>query len=327
MTKGEIRMPIVDMSVEKLLKFEGCNPRPADIEEYWDRAIAEMEALGTGCELVPAEFQAPGVECYEMYFMGVGGAKIHCRLAKPAGVQGKIPAVCLFHGYTGSGGSFSSMLKWCAVGMAAVNMDCRGQGGISEDIVPVKGNTHHGHIIRGLDDPDPDKLYFRNVFLDTAQLTRIMMAMDFVDETKVSATGGSQGGGLTLACAALTPKLYRAAPVYPFLCDYRRVWDMDLDVAAYAELREYFRHSDPTHRRENEVFTKLGYIDNQHIAHRIRAKILMFTGLIDTVCPPSTQFAAYNKIVAEKDVVFYPDFGHESLPESDDRIMEFICAE
>ena len=48
MTKGEIRMPIVDMSVEKLLKFEGCNPRPADIEEYWDRAIAEMEAEKVG---------------------------------------------------------------------------------------------------------------------------------------------------------------------------------------------------------------------------------------------------------------------------------------
>ena len=82
-------MPVVDMSVEKLFKFEGVNPCPADIEEYWDRAIAEMEALGTGCELVPAAFQAPNVECYEMYFIGVGGAKVHCRLAKPKNIEGK----------------------------------------------------------------------------------------------------------------------------------------------------------------------------------------------------------------------------------------------
>jgi cephalosporin-C deacetylase len=40
----------------------------------------------------------------------------------------------------------------------------------------------------------------------------------------------------------------------------------------------------------------------------------MVTGLIDTVCPPSTQFAAYNKIKSEKDIVLYPDFGHEALP-------------
>ncbi|MDO4739359.1 MAG: acetylxylan esterase [Eubacteriales bacterium] len=318
-------MPIVDMSVEKLYAFTGCNPCPADIEEYWDRAIAQMEALGTECELVPAAFRAPGVECYDLYFTGVGGARIHCRFAKPAHAQGKLPGVCLFHGYTGCADSFSGLMKWCAAGMAAASMDCRGQGGSSEDIVPVKGNTHHGHIIRGLDDPDPDKLYFRNVFLDTAQLARIMMAMDCVDETKVGATGGSQGGGLTLACAALTPGLNRAAPVYPFLCDYRRVWDMDLDVAAYAELREFFRHSDPRHEREEAVFTKLGYIDNQHIAHRIRARVLMCTGLLDTVCPPSSQFAAYNKITAQKEVLFYPDFGHENLPESDDIILQFLC--
>ena len=88
-----------------------------------------------------------------------------------------------------------------------------------ENLYLLKGNTLHGHIIRGLDDPDADKLYFRNVFLDTAQMARIVMAMDEVDETRVGATGGSQGGGLTLACAALTPNLNRAAPIYPFLCD------------------------------------------------------------------------------------------------------------
>lgn len=319
-------MPIVDMPLEQLKVYQGCNPCPADIEEYWDRAIAEMEALGTGCELIPAAFHAPNTECYEMYFTGAGGARIHCRFARPANVQGKIPGVCLFHGYSGSCGSFCDLLKWTNCGMAVASMDCRGQGGTSEDSVPVKGNTLHGHIIRGLDDPDPDKLYYRNVFLDTAQLARIMMAMEIVDETRVGATGGSQGGALTLTCAALTPSLNRAAPVYPFLCDYRRVWDMDLDVAAYSELREFFRHSDPLHKRETEVFTKLGYIDNQHIAHRIRAQILMLTGLIDSVCPPSTQFAAYNKITAPKDVVLYPDFGHEGLPESDDIILEFLCA-
>ena len=317
-------MPLVDMSLEKLYQFQGLNERPADMEEYWDRAIAEMEALGTGCELVASEFQVPGVECYHLYFTGMGNARIHCKFARPAKIEGKVPAMCLFHGYSGSCGSFSNLLRWVAAGFAVAAMDCRGQGGYSEDPASVKGNTYQGQIIRGLDDPDPDKLYFRNVFLDTAQLARIMMAMDEVDETRVGATGGSQGGGLTLACAALTPKLNRAAPMMPFLCDYRRVWEMDLDVAAYRELRDYFRHFDPRHEREAEVFTKLGYIDNQHLAHRIRAEIKMFTGLIDTVCPPSTQFAAYNKITAKKSVVIYPDFAHESYPDADDICMEFM---
>lgn len=317
-------MPIVDMPLKELYEFQGRNERPGDIDAYWDRGILEMERLGTGCELIPAALQIPGVECYEMYFTGIGGSRIHCRLARPAKREGKLPAMCLFHGYSGSCGSFCDLLRWVAAGFVAASMDCRGQGGSSEDLTPVIGNTLHGQIIRGLEEPDPEKLYYRSVFLDTAQLARILMAMDDVDETRVGATGGSQGGGLTLACAALTPTLNRAAPMMPFLCDYRRVWEMDLDVDAYSEIREFFRHTDPRHEREEEFFTKLGYIDNQHMAHRIRAEVKMFTGLIDTICPPSSQFAAYNKIIAPKSVVLYPDFAHEGYPDADDLCMAFM---
>ena len=318
-------MSVFEMPLEELYRYEGRNERPADFDEYWNRAVAEMEELGVGCELIPAARKLPGVECFEMYFTGVGGARIHCRYARPARREGKIPAVCMFHGYTGSCGEFAQLLTWVGAGFAAASMSCRGQGGLSEDPIPVKGNTLHGHIIRVLDDPDPDKLYYRNVYLDTAQMARIVMAMDEVDETRVGALGGSQGGGLTLACAALTPKLNRAAPRCPFLCDYRRVWEMDLDVDAYSELREYFRHSDPQHRREHEIFEKLGYIDNQHLAPRIRAEVKMFTGLMDTICPPSSQFAAYNKIPGRKSVEIYPDFFHEDYPDQYDIALEFMA--
>ena len=233
--------------------------------------------------------------------------------------------MCIFHGYTGDCGQFHCLLPWVAAGFIAASMDCRGQGGSSEDLTPVIGNTHHGLIIRGLEDPDPEKLYFRRVYLDAAQLPRILMAMDDVDETRVGANGGSQGGGLTLACAALTPPLNRAAPRMPFLCDYRRVCEMDLDTGAYGELREFFRHTNPRYEKVREYFTRLGYIDNQHLAHRIRAKVMMFTGLMDRVCPPSTQFAAYNKITSEKRIVLYPNFAHETFPDSDDMTMEFMC--
>jgi cephalosporin-C deacetylase len=150
--------------------------------------------------------------------------------------------------------------------------------------------------------------------------------MPEVDETRVSAMGGSQGGALTLACAALTPNLYRACPTYPFLCDYKRVWEMDLDKGAYEGLRYYFRHFDPRHEREYEIFEKLGYIDVQYLAPRIKAEVLMGTGLIDTTCPPSTQFAAYNKIMSKKNVLIYPDFGHEGLEGHDDIVFTFLSA-
>ena len=316
---------LIDKPIEELRVFQGRNECPEDVDEYWDRSLAEMEKLGVGYELVPAAFQLPGqAEFFHLYFTGMQGARIHCKFARPVKREGKLPAVLRFHGYSGDCGSFSSLAGYALQGFVIAAMDCRGQGGQSEDIGRVKGGTLYGHIVRGLDGESPDMLYFRNVFLDCAQLARIVMAMEDVDETRVGATGGSQGGGLTLACAALTPGLNRAAPCVPFLCDYRRVWEMDLAKDAYSGLKDYFRHFDPRHERESAIFTRLGYIDNKNLAHRIRAKVTMFTGLMDTICPPSTQFAAYNHITSEKKVVLYPDFGHEDLPQNDDLTMRFM---
>lgn len=317
-------MPLFDMPLEQLRSYTGTNPRPADMEEYWSAALDEMRAIDPRIELVPHPFAADFAECFHLYFTGVRGARIHAKYLRPAGKTQPHPAILMFHGYSGDSGDWADKLGYVAQGFSVAALDCRGQGGLSEDTGGVKGNTLNGHIIRGLDQ-SPHDLLFRHIYLDCAQLARIVMDMPEVDADRVGATGGSQGGGLTLACAALEPRIRRAAPVFPFLCDFQRVWEIDLAVAAYEELKQYFRRFDPRHERETEIFTRLGYIDNQHLAHRIRAETLFFIGLMDTVCPPSSQFAAYNKITAQKSLVIYPDFGHEGLPQSSDLIYEFMA--
>lgn len=316
-------MPVFEMPLSELKSYLGTNPKPADFDAYWDRGLAEMHALGTECTLIPAAFQTPTVRCDDLYFTGVGGAQVYAKLFRPIG-KTNCPLVLRFHGYTWHSGDWSELIGYAASGFVVAAMDCRGQGGKSEDVGGVKGNTQRGSIIRGLDDPDLDKLLMRNVYLDTAQLARITMALPEVDETRVGVFGGSQGGGLTLACAALEPRVQRLAPMYPFLCDYKRVWDMDLAIDAYAELKEYFRLFDPRHEREAAIFEKLGYIDIQFLAQRIRGEVLMLTGLMDTVCPPSTQFSAYNKITSAKQMMTWPDFRHETLPGASDITFQFM---
>ena len=316
-------MLLFDMPMEKLKVYEGTNPRPADHDEYWEAALAEMRGIEPKVELVPSDFQVPFAECFDMFFTGVRGARIHAKLLRPKDAVEPHPAVVQFHGYSGSSADWSDKLAYAAIGYTVASMDCRGQGGQSEDIGGVRGNTLRGHIIRGLDD-EPDNLLFRHIFLDTAQLAGLVIDMPEVDGDRVGAYGGSQGGGLTLACAALEPRIKRLAPSYPFLSDYKRVWEMELAKDAYQELRDYFRFFDPCHEREEETFTRLGYIDVQHLAHRIRGEVMMAVGLTDTVCPPSTQFAAYNKITAAKKTVLYHDFGHEGLPGNSDRVLQFL---
>ena len=319
-------MPMLDMPLAKLKEYTGRNPCPKDMDAFWDAGLAEMHKLDAKLELKPAPFEAPGAECFDLYFTGMKGARIHAKYLRPKGAKkgGRLPAVVLFHGYTGSAGDWFDKLAWVGQGFCVAALDCRGQGGFSEDVGGVCGSTWKGHIIRGLGDSTPDKLLFRDIFLDTAQLARIVMQQPEVDPQRVGATGGSQGGGLTLACASLEPKIKRAAPIFPFLCDYKRVWEMDLAQDAYDELRWYFRVYDPRHEHEDEIFMRLGYIDCQHLATRIRAEMLFGVGLMDNICPPSTQFSAYNKITAKKDMVLYPDFKHEGLPQMQDCIFQFM---
>ena len=316
-------MPLIDKPLSELKEYQGINPRPADFDEYWEKALEEMQSVERNVELVKADFQAPGVTCYDLYFTGVRNARIHCQLIVPENIKGKAPAIIEFHGYSGYTGEFSSKLCWANSGFVVAAMDCRGQGGYSEDTGGVRGTTQSGLIIRGLDDC-PENLYFRHVFLDTAELADIVMNFDFVDETKVGAAGGSQGGGLTLACASLEPRIAKAWSCYPFLSDYKRVWEMDLAKDAYAELRTFFRNFDPTHSKEDEIFTRLGYIDIQNLTPRIKGEVVMSTGLMDTICPPSTQFAAYNKITSEKRTIIYPDYGHEGLRGNSDEKFKFF---
>jgi len=317
-------MPLLfDMPLEQLYHYQGRNPKPADFDVFWSAGLAEMQSTAPDIEIKPADFDSAIAHCEHLYFTGVGDARIHAKLLRPKHASGPHPAVLMFHGYSVDSGDWYDKLGYVAQGFTVAALDCRGQGGLSEDNGAVKGWTLRGQIVRGVEDA-PEKLYFRQVFLDTAMLARIIMALSDVDENRVGAMGGSQGGGLTLACAALVPEIQRAAAAYPFLTDYQRVWEIDQINGAYHELQEWFRRRDPLHQREEAFFTQLGYIDVQHLTLRIRAHTLMATALQDTTCPPSTQFAAYNKIQSPKQLILYPDFGHEGLPGLSDTNFRFM---
>lgn len=317
-------MPVFEMPLEELRQYKGCSPCPGDFEDYWRKALQEMERTGLEYTAAPAAFTAPGVECSDLWFTGTGGARVHCMFLKPARVVGKIPAIAVFHGYMHHGGEWFERLPYVYAGNAVLVMEARGQGGLSEDVYSGAGPTLFGHVVRGVRDPDPHKLYYRDVYLDTAKTVRILMSMPFVDETRVAVTGKSQGGALALAAAALVPEVKMCAPLYPFLCDFRRILEMDLMKDAYEGFAYYFKKCDPAHEHEREFFERLGYIDLQNHASAIRAKVLWQTGLMDTLCPPSTQFSAYNKLVCPKQMQLYPEYGHELIPYANDRIFAFL---
>ena len=316
-------MPILDMPLKELKKYTGITPRPKDFDEYWDKGLNQISELDPQLELKPAPFSSPLADCMDLYFRGQDGSRIYAKYLRPKKEKGPFPTLFFWHGYSGNSGDWTDYLHYAATGFCVCAMDCRGQGGKSEELGGVAGNTLSGHITRGMDG-GPENLLYRRIFLDTAQLVRIVSDFGEVDESRLGSAGGSQGGALALVAAALSPQIKMVYSQFPFLSDYRRVWEMDLAEKAYEDIRVYLRKFDPRHERIEEFFHDLGYIDVHHLAKRIKGEVLMLTGLMDDICPPSTQFAAYNNIRSEKRMIIYPDYGHEGYPDSGDIQYEFF---
>ena len=317
-------MPALDMPIEQLKEYKGCSPCPADFDKYWEDALAEMNAVDYKAEFIAKKFPSRIADMYDLYFTGTKNARIHAKVAVPKNIEGKVPAVLFFHGLSGASDEWGSLVKYASQGFVCAALDARGQGGLSEDVGGTKGSTYSTPFVRGLDG-DKHDLYYRDVFLDTALMAKIIMNLDYVDEARVGCLGGSQGGALSIACACLVPQIKKCAPWVPYLSDYKRVYDMDLNKDAYEGLKYYFRMFDPAHEREAEVFEKLGYIDIQNLAKRMKAELFMQTGLIDNICPPSTQFAMYNKVTSKKRVVVYPEYAHELPSSGYDAVFEFMA--
>lgn len=317
-------MAHVDMTPEKLLEYEGISVKPDDFDTFWDDGIKKVKEKDAAVNFEKAEFSTPGAECFDMYYTSVDGARIYAKHLRPENISGKIPAIIFFHGAGDDSGAWSDKLKYVSAGYAVFAMDVRGQAGKSEDIGGVKGNTMAGHVMRGVECSNPEKLFYTNVFLDAALLAEIVFSLDFINAENVCVYGGSQGGALSISCAALQPRIKKAGILYPYLSDFKRVWDLKLSQTAYADLFHYFKTRDPLHEREDEIFNLLGYIDIQNLAKRVKAEVLMATGLLDITCPPSTQFAMYNKLRCKKSVLFYPEYGHESINHAFDKIFMFL---
>lgn len=314
----------IDLPIEALKQYKGKNPKPADFDMFWEDALAALDAVSLSYQLEAVDLGLRQAEAYYLSFTGVGGAKIYAKWVKPLKETATGQAVVMFHGYSVDSGDWIDKLAYAAEGIHVFALDCRGQGGRSEDLTATTGPTLRGHIIRGLHEEDPHKLYYRSVFLDAVQLIRIIGQMEGIDEQQIGTYGQSQGGALALAAAALVPEINQTFCVYPFLSDYQRAWEMDVSNSAYEEIAYYFRNFDPMHKREREIFTRLGYIDLQHLAPRIKAEVIMLTGMRDVICPPSTQYAVYNKLTTRKTHHLYHEYGHEFLPHhADDALMFF----
>jgi cephalosporin-C deacetylase len=189
-------------------------------------------------------------------------------------------------------------------------MDTRGQGsawrqGDTPDLPDGANPNYPGFMTQGI--LSPHTYYYRRLFTDAVRAVDAARSHSAVNPERIAVTGGSQGGGMSLAVSGLEPSVKVSMPDVPFLCHYRRATEL-VDTAPYVEITSYCK----THRdKEARVFQTLAYFDGVNFAARSRAKALFSVALMDTICPPSTVFAAYNHYAGEKDIRIWNYNNHE----------------
>ena len=81
-----------DLPLDRLHEYQGRNPRPADFDAFWDRGLAELDALDPQVELIAHPLQTRFAECFHLRFTGVGGARVYAKSLRPRGATQPPPA-------------------------------------------------------------------------------------------------------------------------------------------------------------------------------------------------------------------------------------------
>ncbi|GAA5196360.1 cephalosporin-C deacetylase [Rugosimonospora acidiphila] len=302
----------VDWSLDRLRDYLPARDEPADFDEFWSATLNEAREAQWPAEFTPYDAGLSTVDVYDVTFPGFAGQPVRGWFLLPRHTTGRLPCVVEYIGYGGGRGLPHDWLVWSAAGYAHLVMDTRGQGsngwlaGDTPDPDPVGPPQTPGFMTRGIG--DPRHYYYRRVFTDAVRAVDAARAHPRVDPDRVVVAGGSQGGGITLAVAGLVDGLAAAMPDVPFLCHYRRATEIT-DAFPYGEIVSYLK----THRDDlDRVFATLRYFDGVNFAARANAPTRFSVALMDSVCPPSTVFAAYNHYAgAEKDIAVWPYNGHE----------------
>jgi cephalosporin-C deacetylase len=309
----------VDMPEADLRARTSDQTDPADFDAFWQGTLADARSFPLDVRVERVETGLTALDLFDVTFNGFHGQPIRAWLRVPAGASGPLPTLVQYQGYGGGRGHELENLLWASAGYAHLMMDTRGQGsawslGATHD-PDGSGPAYPGVMTRGVE--SPDTYYYRRVFTDAVRAVDAARSLDVVDPTRVAVGGVSQGGGITLAVAGLVPDLVAAFPRVPFLCDFRRA-SVITDDHPYKEIGAYLAvHRDSVER----VHHTLAYFDGVNFAKRATAPAWFTTALMDSVCPPSTVFGAYNAYAAPKQITVWPYNGHEGGALDDDRGM------
>ena len=275
--------------------------RPPDFDQYWARAKAELARVAPDYRLTPdPQRSTPKVNVYLVEMRSLGNVRVRGWYAQPRG-KTNLPAMLHVQGY----GTVMEPSDLGNEDFAQFFLNIRGHGNSRDDVQP----GFPGYLQTGIE--DKETYIYRGAYMDCLRAVDFLTSRSEIDSARIGVMGTSQGGALSVASAALDPRIKLCLPDVPFLSDFRTYFQVARWPAN--EFNQYV--AQPGHTWD-QVYGVLDYIDIMNLAPQVTCPVLMGVGLFDDVCPPAINFAMYNALQTRvKKYYLYPDSGH-GLPQA-----------
>jgi cephalosporin-C deacetylase len=286
--------------------------RQEDFDDYWKRAKKELAAVDPQYKITRMDSLCTDRRnVYLVEMRSLGNVLIRAWYSVPA-KAGRYPAVLLVQGY-----SSVILPEYADYGddIIGLGLNIRGHGNSRDNVNP----GFPGYLLDQIG--DKEQYIYRGAYMDCVRAIDFLFSRPEVDINRVGVEGGSQGGALTFATAALNnDRIAVCVPLVPFLSDFEdyfkvAVWPAD-EFNDFVDVQKKMSWE--------KIFYTLSYIDIKNLAPMIKAPMLMGVGLVDETCPPHINFAAYNQVRSEKQYIVYPHAGHGLPQDMDIRKMAFI---
>ena len=289
---------------------------PDDLDQFWNQAKSELLSVDPRYKIdkLP-EWDTKLTDCYLVEMRSVGQVRIRGWFEIPKG-KGPYPVVLRVPGYT------QTMMPVQSISdMAVFSLNIRGHGNSTDDEPAYNWWGPGDYVLRGIH--TPQKYFYRAAILDCVRALDFLTSSTKVDPKRIAITGGSQGGLLSFATAALDKRIFLCAPDIPFVMDSMRSFEITNWPGSI--IRQWVERS-PENNTWQKARNTMKYVDPKNLAKLIECPVFMGVCLQDQAAPPFCAFAAFNQCNGVKEYRIYPNDGHATPPEHISAKLSWIRA-
>jgi cephalosporin-C deacetylase len=292
-------------------------PTPSpDFDAFWENTKADLAKIAPDFKVTPSpEWSNDKQQTFLISMQSLDNVQVSGWYTVPKGKKNLI-GLLKVQGYG------TVMLPDTTLqDMAVFALNIRGHGNSRKDINP----GFPGYLFAGIE--QPEKYIYRGAYMDCLRALDFLATRQEVNHQRIVVEGGSQGGALSFATAALDRRVKLCLPDVPFLSDFPTYFQI-----ATWPAEEFTAYQKNTNRPWKEIYQLLNYFDIKNLAPKITCPVKMSIGLFDDICPPMINFAAYNNLkIKEKMYLLYPNAYH-ALPSTHSKlkmnwIRDFFNAE